>query len=343
MPGPPSDDAANIRKWAARAWLEMESAGVLPLPPNFELWYQHVCGSNPELSRNIAALLKKASPISPADLEALQAQFLAAQIEADDVAERANAIQQAAQGIVDQIAGNGEQLRQYGAALTTWSAKLAQDQTLETLAQAVTTLSAETARASERNRELERQLSASTARIARLKDNMQDLKRAATTDMLTGLYNRRAFSARLRRALLDVKTDGSAVSLLMIDVDHFKRVNDTCGHATGDLCLRLIGRVLSENVKGRDTAARYGGEEFAVLLLRADLKAATTVANQLRVTLEGQPLTKKRAGDDGVKITVSIGVAQFRSDETAAALLARADAALYQAKDLGRNRVCAAQ
>jgi len=343
MPGLPADDPGNIRRWAARAWLEMESAGVLPLPANFDLWYQHVSGSNPELSRQIAAILKKASTISAADLEELHAKFLPVQIEADDVADRAGAIQQAAQNVVDQIAGNGEHLRQYGATLTTWSAKLAQEQTLETLSHAVATLSAETARASERNRELERQLSASTARIGRLKDSMQDLKRAATTDVLTGLCNRRAFGARLRRALLDVKTDGCAVSLLMIDVDHFKRVNDTYGHATGDLLLRLIGRVLCESVKGRDTAARYGGEEFAVLLLRADLKAATTVANQLRMTLEGQQLSKKRSAEDAIRITVSVGVAQFRSDETAAALLARADAALYQAKELGRNRVCAAQ
>lgn len=343
MPGLSSDDPGNIRKWAARAWLEMESAGVLPVPANFELWYQHVGGSNPELSRRIAAILQKTSTISAADLEELRAKFLPVQIEADDVADRADAIHQAAQAVVDQVAGNGEQLRQDGATLTTWSVKLAQDQTIDTLTQAVATLSAETARASERNRELERQLSASTARIGRLKDSMQDLKRAATTDPLTGLFNRRAFSARLRRALSDVKTDGGAVSLLMIDVDHFKTINDTYGHATGDLFLRLIGRVLSESVKGRDTAARYGGEEFAVLLLRADLKAATTVANQLRMTLEGQQLGKKRSADDVIKVTVSVGVAQFRSDETAASLLARADLALYQAKDLGRNRVCAAQ
>jgi diguanylate cyclase len=245
--------------------------------------------------------------------------------------------------VVEQVAGNSVQLKQYGDTLISWSAKLRQDQTVETLAQAVATLSAETTRASERNRELEHQLSASTARIARLKDSMQDLKRAATTDILTGLFNRRAFGTRMRRALSEAKTEGFPVSLLLMDVDHFKRVNDTYGHSTGDLFLRLIGRVLADNVKGRDTAARYGGEEFAVLLLRADLGAATTVANQLRMAMEGQQLGKKRSAPDAAKITVSVGVAQFRSDETAGAFIARADAALYQAKDLGRNRVCASQ
>jgi diguanylate cyclase len=342
MPAQLSDDHATIRRWAARAWLELESAGVPPTPANFELWYRHVNGSTPELSREIAASLDTAATIPAAALKELHAKFPPVHVEADDFAEQASAIQQAAQVLVDQVAGNREHLRQYGATLTNWSAKLAQDQTIETLTHAVATLSAETARAGERNRELERQLSASTARISRLKDSIQDLKRAATTDLLTGLFNRRAFSARLQRALLDARTDGSPASLLMIDVDHFKQVNDTYGHATGDLFLKLIGRVLADSLTGRDTAARYGGEEFAVLLMRADLKAATTVANRLRMTLEDQPLTRKRTAGEALRITVSIGVAQFRSDETATSLLARADAALYQAKDLGRNRVCAA-
>jgi diguanylate cyclase len=321
----------------------MDRAGVLPIPSNFDLWYQHVSGDNPDLSRHIAASLDKSATMSAAALEELRALFLPSPGEADEVAEGAEAIQQAAQAVIDQVAGNGDHLKQYGNTLTSWSVRLNQDQTLETLARAVATLSAETARASERNRELQNQLTASTARIARLKDSMQDLKRAATTDGLTGLFNRRAFGTRLRRALSDGKTEGFPVSLLLIDVDHFKQVNDTYGHATGDLFLRLIARVLSDGVKGRDTAARYGGEEFAVLLLRADLKAASTVANQLRIAVEGQQLGKKRPAGNLANITISVGVAQFRSDDTAATLLGRADAALYQAKDLGRNRVCASQ
>ena len=127
----------------------------------------------------------------------------------------------------------------------------------------------------------------------------------------------------------------------MLDVDHFKRVNDTYGHHTGDLVLRLIGRLLSESVKGRDTSARYGGEEFAVLLIGADLKAGATVANRIRFELQTKHLVKKRPTDEFGKITVSVGVAQFRAGDTMTSLLDRADAAMYQAKQLGRNQVCA--
>jgi diguanylate cyclase len=342
-PVPPADDAASIRRWAAKAWLEMENAGVLPTPQNFDLWFTHVSGANPELSQQIAAISDRQAVIPAAALQDLYARFSTVKIDVDEVVERTGAIQQAAQSIVSHVAGNSEHLRQYGNTLSHWSTRLNEDRTLENLLQAVSTLSAETARASERNRMLEQQLSAATARIAKLKDSMEDLRRAASTDILTGLVNRKTFAARLRRALTEAKADGSPACVLMIDVDHFKRINDTYGHPAGDLVLRLIGRLLADNVKGRDTAARYGGEEFVVLLVRADLKATTTVANQIRVALESKQLFKKRASNDPVRVTVSVGVAQFRSSETAASLLERADAALYQAKSLGRNQVCAAQ
>jgi diguanylate cyclase len=343
MHGLPTEEAANVRKWAALAWLEMESAGVPPTPHNFELWFKHASGANQELSRQIAMIVETKSPITAAALNGLHATFSGSKIDVDQVVDRADAIQQAAQAVVMQVAGNGEQLRLYGDTLTHWSTRLSNGRTVENLLQAVSTLSEATARASERNRALEQQLTSAAARIARLKDSMEDLKKEATTDMLTGLCNRKAFSTRLRKAVSESKADGTPVSVLMLDVDHFKRVNDTYGHPAGDLVLGLIARLLSDSVKGRDTAARYGGEEFAVLLVKADLKAATIVANQLRMAMESRQLVKKRSPDDHGRITVSVGVAQFRSNETIASLLDRTDAALYQAKALGRNQVCAAQ
>jgi diguanylate cyclase len=343
MNGPPTDSASEIRKRAARAWLEMDAAGVVPTPRNFDLWFRHISGAAPELSRQIAALKDRQPSIDAASLEALHDRFPGSEIDVDEVADQTESLHDAAQTLVDQVAGNQEPLRQYGNTLTHWATQLGQNRSLETLLQAIATLTEETGRASERNRTLEQQLSASCARIARLKDSMASLKREATTDTLTGLVNRRTFGSRLRRALAQAKADHSPVSVLVIDVDHFKRVNDTFGHPTGDAVLKLIARLLSDSLKGRDTAARYGGEEFAVLLMGADLKAGATVANQIRSAIESKPLIRKRAADEPSTITVSVGVAQFRSDETAASLIARADAALYQAKGFGRNQVCAAQ
>lgn len=125
------------------------------------------------------------------------------------------------------------------------------------------------------------------------------------------------------------------LTLLMVDVDHFKRFNDEHGHRTGDQVLRLIGRLLTDNIKGRDMAARYGGEEFAVLLAGADLHAGASVAQQLCERLSAQRLIKRGTGDDLGRITISVGVAQHRAGDSGAALVERADQALYQAKRAG--------
>jgi len=332
--------AVQVRHFAAQAWTEMEAWGVLPTPVNFDLWFTHVSGANQELSRRLTTLMNEGKALTAAALEGLQGDCMAPELDIEAVTDGVKVIQQAAQAVIDHVAGNGEELQRYGNTLSHCATQLGQKQTATDLAQAVAMLSAETVRAAARNRLLEQQLSASTTRIARLKDSLEEVKREATTDVLTGLWNRKAFDVRLRRALSRAKTEGLSLSVLLLDVDHFKRVNDSYGHHTGDLVLRLIGRLLTDSVKGRDTAARYGGEEFAILLAGADLQAGAIVADQIRTALAGKRLIHKKSGEAFGSITVSVGVAQFRLGEAAASLIARADAALYQAKHLGRNRVC---
>lgn len=263
--------------------------------------------------------------------------------EAGAVEADAEEIAEAAQTIVEQVSDNREALRQYGGVLDHWSEHLNPRFGIEGLLKAIAALTAETARASARNRELEAQLSASVARIGRLRHDLVQVRQEATTDAVTGIANRRAFDASLRRAVRNAQTDPSTpFSLLLLDIDHFKRFNDLHGHRTGDQVLQLIARLLADNIKGRDTAARFGGEEFTVLLAGADLKAGTTVAGQICERLAGQRLIKRGTGELVGQITVSIGVARHRAGESGAALIERADAALYEAKHTGRNRVCAA-
>ena len=338
-PSPP-DAALCVRRLAARAWVEMDGAGVLPTPRNFELWYTHLSGADPELSRRLSALIGNGEAPAEAALDALYADRLTPETALDAVVDGAEAIQQAAQAVVERIAGNGQALQEYGAALSHAAVQLGQDRTVDGLLRAVATLTLETARASERNRALEQQLSASTARIGKLRQNLAEVKQEAAVDDLTGLVNRRAFDARLRRAVSRAKTDAVPLALLLLDVDHFKHVNDTYGHKVGDLVLRLVGRLLADNVKGRDTAARYGGEEFAVILAGADLRAGAIVGEQMRAALDGKRLVNKGSGQHLRGVTVSVGVAQLRPGEAASALVERADAALYRAKNHGRNQVC---
>jgi diguanylate cyclase len=126
---------------------------------------------------------------------------------------------------------------------------------------------------------------------------------------------------------------------LLVDIDHFKRFNDTHGHRIGDQVLKIVGAKMRQMSRDVDTPARYGGEEFALLLLNAPLDAALHRADQLREALASNYLRNKATGDVYGQITVSVGVARFRATDTAETFIARADAALYQAKSDGRNRV----
>lgn len=134
---------------------------------------------------------------------------------------------------------------------------------------------------------------------------------------------------------------GEPISLLICDIDHFKKFNDTWGHQTGDQVLKVVAGCLSENIKGRDLAARYGGEEFGLVLRGATLEGAVLVAEQIRQSVEGHRLVKKSTGDVLGTMTISIGVAQFGPHEKAEAVVRRADACLYGAKRNGRNLVIA--
>ncbi len=336
------NDAVQSCRLGQAVWAEMERRGVIPTPRAYELWLAYRSGVSFELTRRLQELLERNETLTTAALDTLHSEFVAgADANVDTLEEGAGEIQRAAQTLAEQVAGGRAALTGYGDTLEHWAQQLGDTPTMNGLVGAISTLTAETARAAERNRELEQQLSASAARISRLRQSLAEVKQEATTDGLTGIANRRAFQFKLKRILLQARTEpSSATSVLLFDIDHFKRFNDSYGHSTGDLVLRLVARLLTDNIKGRDTVARYGGEEFAIVLSGADLKAASIVARQICEALSSKRLIIKGSQQAVGYVTASVGIAQHRLGETMATLIERADAALYRAKDLGRNRVC---
>jgi diguanylate cyclase (GGDEF)-like protein len=157
----------------------------------------------------------------------------------------------------------------------------------------------------------------------------------ASIDPLTSSGNRRALDLKLEKILADQNRESSKVSLLLLDLDHFKKINDNYGHANGDIVLIELVELIQKSSRALDALYRYGGEEFIILPLKVDLVEATKVAEKLRA------LIAKTTFSDDISVTVSIGVAQYRAAESAEAWITRADAALYLAKDSGRNRVVA--
>ncbi len=173
--------------------------------------------------------------------------------------------------------------------------------------------------------------------ITEQKAAQDELRRLATTDVLTGLANRRHFFERAGQELARVRRYGGQVALLLLDADHFKRINDTWGHAAGDEVLRRLAGVLREVPRSTDLAGRLGGEEFGVLLPGTDLDAARVLAERLRECIEAQMF---QFDGEAVRVSASFGVTVLHPDDEAFdSAMARADAALYAAKFAGRNRV----
>ena len=175
------------------------------------------------------------------------------------------------------------------------------------------------------------------AEKSRLKEKELRLTKLSITDELTGLFNKRRFTDKLPDEMDQARQSGTPLSLLIVDVDHFKRFNDTFGHAVGDLVLIELGDTIKQSVRAADSAFRHGGEEFAVILPDSDLTQATAVAERLRVNFSRRKITVE--GHSNVGATISGGVTRLKDDDTVKTFFDRADQALYEAKSRGRNRV----
>jgi diguanylate cyclase (GGDEF)-like protein len=178
-------------------------------------------------------------------------------------------------------------------------------------------------------------LSGALALMAAHRDmEVHRLAYAATMDAVTGLFNRPYLDMRLYQEVERAKRTGTAVSILMVDIDDFKRVNDTAGHPAGDAVLRAVGGILRSAVRVFDVCARYGGDEFAILMPSSDHESARACAERVR-----RRIADEGSGPAGHRMTVSIGIAVIESGDGAMELIRRADQCLYQAKADGKNRI----
>lgn len=183
------------------------------------------------------------------------------------------------------------------------------------------------------------QLQQATHEIDQLKLKLARYRNEALKDPLTRIDNRRGYGKKLKEAINNANADGLSLCLIIADIDHFKKTNDTHGHLVGDNVLRMVATTIKDSIKGKDLAARVGGEEFAILLPDTPFEGAMKLADNIRLTFEQLDLKKKSTGESLGKITLSFGVTTYKKDEATEDFVSRADEALYQSKNAGRNRV----
>ncbi len=322
-----------------RAFQYMVDKRSAPIPRNYELWYSYISSHSKELVEAVNAAIGASGALSESDAEKIFAEFLRPEPKVDAVDDIGLKISDEVEHIVtllDNAAGNSSK---YSESLDEVSAQLGGNVDGVTLAKLVEVLVSSTKDMSKNNRALEESLSESKQQIAELNLLLDAVRSESRTDQLTGIPNRKHFDEYIDAKISEANQTGDELSLLVGDIDFFKKFNDTWGHQTGDQVLRLVANALKSSVKGRDFAARYGGEEFAVILPATNLQSAVAVGNNIRETVKGKELVKKSTGENLGTITMSFGAARYRLGESAEEFINRADQCLYAAKKGGRNMV----
>jgi diguanylate cyclase len=227
----------------------------------------------------------------------------------------------------------------YGQTLAGASAHLVEGSAPGDLMGVVAELSQATQLVQKENATLEKRLETSTLEVARLREHLELVRRDAMTDALTNLANRKAFDEELLRACDEAEKKRQPMTLAVLDIDHFKRFNDTWGHQTGDQVLRYVASVIGRVSRTPRVAARYGGEEFAIIFPGESAAIVEIALNNIREEVGTRALRRRSTNDELGAVTLSAGLAQRRPGESGSSLLDRADEALYVSKRGGRNRV----
>lgn len=317
----------------------MDDQSIAPHPNNYTVWYNYFSGAFPELKRTLDLLLNNDAPLSEERNAAVYRRFCASPYEAVPLHIMAENMEAELGTVLAVLEQASKGAAQYGHNLETASGKLAETQHAGELQEVVGRLLKDTRAMAEHSRLVEQKLNHSVEQIRVLNEELESTRREAMTDTLTGLANRKLFETVVRQAAMDAMESGDPLSLLYIDVDHFKNFNDKYGHAIGDQVLRLIASILRHDIKGRDTAARIGGEEFAVILPGAPLDGALKVGQAICAQVAKKTVVHRQTKEKLGQITVSIGAAQLAIGEPIRRFVERADEALYLAKNQGRNRV----
>ena len=332
-------DFEYAQSLAEKAMRLMREHCVPPTPSNFHVWFNYSQGASTDLKRAIDILIGNKREFDPATNYVLYVTYLGShgsgESAVSDASQRLHSVMAAAREfLTTAIADNRSQMQAISDVADRGEAG-ADPKLL------VGNLLNELAKATARSAKLEASFAEKTRELDTIRDSLSQSELRAKTDTLTGLPNRRELDEFLRAALVAAMEKGEPLSVLMIDIDHFKIFNDSFGHGVGDRVLRLMATVLSERVRDGDLPARYGGEELIAVLPGADLAGCKAVAEAIRRSISDCRITRRSTGELLPRITISIGVAQFQPGESAADLIERCDRALYAAKGAGRNRVMA--
>lgn len=324
---------------AERTLETMRGYGLKPTHENYAVWHEYCSETNPDLIKTVEIIKTNNREIDEETSQYLYKKFFTFEQEGAGFLKTAQKTDDVLAELKDYLTTYNDETDSYGKTLEKVSQGLSESNSSEELKKIVGNMSDSTKRIQLQNQMLQQQVERSQIEIENLKKNLDDLKIEATTDGLTGLANRKFFNATLLKDMTEALEKGNVLSLMMLDIDHFKKFNDTHGHTVGDQVIRLVARILGSHAKGKGLPARYGGEEFSIIMPKISNTEAFKLGDEIREAMASKQIQNKKTGEMLGKITLSIGIAEFEPGETIINFINRADEALYAAKNAGRDQV----
>lgn len=307
-----------------------------PTPENYALAHRFLGTDDGDFQNLVEQTIRQSGGLTSVGVAAILAQRNA-ELSSTDMLRIADEAQTFLEQLTGVVGRSGDDAKNYGAALTSEAASLASG---TPPLRAINSLIALTQAMIDKTRTAEEHLRRTGAEIAALRDELAAASHSANSDALTSLPNRRALDKRLRTTIEAARRTRQPLSIAICDIDRFKVFNDLHGHQIGDEVLKFVATALARHSGDRRFAARYGGEEFVLLFEGLDSAAAAAEADRIRSEIAARELKVTATGRSLGKITLSVGLAELEKRDSPTSLLKRADAALYRAKNMGRNRVC---
>ena len=317
----------------------LERDNLSYIPENYELLYSYYEGLNANLNHAVDKHTEKNKKLDEQSCKEIYQQFLNNKSNDEVIRQTGERVYETVKSISDRVQEAKHATSKYSDELEKASSQIESEKDSAKLRFMIKSVMSETQQVLERNANLEQELDRSTEVMFSLQKDLEHVRQEAITDSLTDIPNRRAFYHAYETISEQSKKLGTGFTLMMIDIDNFKKFNDDFGHQVGDQVLRLVAKTLKDGIRGKDFVCRYGGEEFAVLLPDTPLSAGVAVGNNLRKTVATKDVVNKSTGSILAQITLSAGVAESSKNESMDDLIERADAALYAAKNNGRNQV----